>query len=49
MPAMFSCSDAFLSLAFLSLFLYLFVVLTCVAAVYIPRPLLSAFVNEKGI
>lgn len=48
MPDMFSCSDAFLSLAFLSLFLYLFVVLTCIAAVNIPWPLLPAFVNEKA-
>lgn len=48
MPDMFSCSGAFLSLAFLSLFLYLFVVLTCVAVVSIPRPLLPAFVDEKA-
>lgn len=45
---MFSCSVAFLSLALLCLFLYLFVVFTCIAAVYIPWPLFPAFVNEKA-
>lgn len=42
------CSDAFISLGFLSLFLYLFVPLAPIAAVHIPMPLLPAIINEKA-